>query len=119
MPQSQNSAGPIQSNSHPNSTQNGRGAEALGRKTGANPATRLGTVGVSYIRLEKSKGIKDLDPRRLHLIFSNILHIVILAACTQSPASAPSGSTGSTAASGGCTNSYYPVPSGASWNLFF
>ena len=87
---------------------------------------------------------------RLHLIGSNILLIVILAACAQAPASSPSGSTASTAdlakntvvptvsepaptaaapttaattaatisasASGGCANTYYPVPSGASWS---
>jgi hypothetical protein len=68
-----------------------------------------------------------MNPRRLHLSVSSILLIVALAACALSPTIAPSGSagstaasptetTGSSAASGGCTNPYYPVPSGASWS---
>ena len=63
--------------------------------------------------------------RYLRLILRGILFIVILAACSQSPISVPSGSTDSTtaptsqpvsAASGGCTNAYYPVSSGATWS---
>ncbi len=40
-----------------------------------------------------------MDPRRLHFIVTNILLIVILAACAQSTASSPSATTSSTAAS--------------------
>ncbi len=70
-----------------------------------------------------------MGPRRFHLIVSNILLIVILAACAQSPAStspggttAPAENTGvptqpaGASASGGCANAYFPVTSGASWS---
>ena len=57
-----------------------------------------------------------MHPRRMQFVVISILLIGILAACAQPPASSPSASTGSTAASGGCTNAYYPVPSGASWS---
>jgi hypothetical protein len=67
-----------------------------------------------------------MNSRQSHFIISSLLLIVMLAACAQSPASAPSGSTGSPAAatsqpvsasaSGGCTNAYFPTSSGTSWS---
>ena len=66
-----------------------------------------------------------MNPRRFQLIVSCLVLFAVVAACSLSPASSPTGNTVSTAAAtnqpvsassgGGCTNAYFPVSTGTNW----